>query len=65
MDPIIAGFSAAVAALVDRVLERRARRRQRGRLIEVIAELPPGTQMGEWHGNQGWWIALPHQALNR
>jgi hypothetical protein len=29
MDPLIAGLSAAVVALVDRILERRARRRQR------------------------------------
>jgi hypothetical protein len=65
MDPFMAGLAAAVAAVVDRVLERRARRRQRGYLMEVIVDLPPGTQVGEWYGSGGWWITLPHQALNR
>jgi hypothetical protein len=65
MDPLIAGLSAAAAAVTDRILERRARRRQRGLLMEMIADLPPGAQVGEWYGSGGWWISLPHEALNR
>lgn len=63
MDPLITGLSAGVATLADRALERRARRRQRDRLIDVIAELPPGTHLGEWHGNSGWWITVPQRTL--
>lgn len=62
MDPVIAGLSAAVVALVDRVLERRDRQRHRGRLMEVITDMPPGTQVGEWYGSGGWSMSLPYQA---
>ena len=51
MDPLITGLSAGAAALADRMLERRARRLQRNRLMNAITELPPGSQVGEWYGH--------------
>lgn len=65
MDPLITGLAAGAAALADRVLERRARRQQRDRLMATIADLPPGAQVGEWDGSGGWWITLPQQVLER
>jgi hypothetical protein len=65
MDPVVTGLVAGVAALADRALDRRARRQQRGRLMDAIAVLPPGAQVGEWYGNGGWWITVPHQSLER
>jgi len=65
MDPFITGLAIGMTALVDRVLERRAHRNQRGRLMALIAELPPAAQVGEWRGNEWWWVTLPQQAIER
>ncbi|QKW36290.1 hypothetical protein HUT06_21510 [Actinomadura sp. NAK00032] len=61
MDPLIPGMAVGAAALIDRVLDRWSRRQQRGRLMATAAELPPGSQIGEWYGNGGWWITVPRQ----
>jgi hypothetical protein len=65
MDPLITGLTAGVAALADRALERRARRQQRGRLMDALPDLPPGSQVGEWYGTGGWWITIPRQELEQ
>jgi hypothetical protein len=63
MDSLVIGLAAGVAAFADRVLDRRARRQQRDRLMEAIPVLPPGSQVGEWYGNGGWWITVPQRVL--
>lgn len=61
LEPVtaIAG-SAVVVGMVDRLLERRDRVRQRRRLAALADKLPPGSRLGENYDGTGagWWVTV-------